>query len=201
MGESYMITFSTKTKIYIGGIILILLIVIVQAFVLSKEEPPNFVEVAENDALNIENDQNATDDVTIIYVDIKGAVSNPGAYQMEKDNRIQDAINLAGGALDNADLNQVNLAQRVYDEMLIYIPYEGEKIEEKVTELLDGKISINKATESQLTELNGIGPAKAKAIIEYRTENGYFEKIEDITNVPGIGENIFNQIKNQITVQ
>lgn len=152
---------------------------------------------------------------TVILVDIKGEVHNPGVYELEVGERIQTIIELAGGFTENADERQINLAQKVQDEMVIYVPKEGE---EEWPPLATGAsivasntgnyqtgaegdlIKVNEATIDDLTKLNGIGPSKAQAIIDHRDENGLFQKVEDLLNVSGIGEKTLENIKDQLVV-
>ncbi|WP_144787392.1 helix-hairpin-helix domain-containing protein [Lysinibacillus fusiformis] len=145
-----------------------------------------------------------------IFVDIKGAVMYPGVYELQPDNRIIDAIQLAGGYIENADTQFVNHAQKVQDEMVVYIPIKGEQLEDATTNLLispmesenkDRKININIADTEILTTLPGIGPSKAQSILSYREENGRFQTIDDLRNVSGIGEKTFEKIKGSITVK
>lgn len=194
---------STKIKIYIGISFIVLLIIIGQLIYFYKEEPPTFSEITITTVGNEGNNQKEKEEYANnneIVVDIKGEVINPGVYTMEENSRIDDVITKAGGVTANADLNQVNRAQKIYDEMIIYIPKQGEQLQQVLLDLNNGKISINQAGENELMMLDGIGPAKAKAIIDYRTKNGSFKKIEDIINVPGIGEAIYQQIKDKITI-
>ena len=134
-----------------------------------------------------------------IYVDIKGAVHTPGVYQVNENERVIDVIKLAGGLIYLADTNQVNLSQKISDQMIIFIPIEGEEVEEyfesakKVYED-DGLLSLNEASLEQLMALPGIGEVKAQEIIRYRDQFG-FEEIEDLLKVSGIGPATFNQIK------
>ncbi|MED4070636.1 helix-hairpin-helix domain-containing protein [Priestia endophytica] len=140
-----------------------------------------------------------------IVIDVKGSVQNPGIYTMKDGERIDDAINKAGGFTKNAEVTAVNLAQKVTDEMVVYVPSEGEK---ELTSIPVGGtgteesalININNAQSEELQKLNGVGPSKAEAIIAYREENGPFKAPEDIMNVSGFGEKSFEKIKEQITV-
>lgn len=145
--------------------------------------------------------------VIIIMADIKGAVHNPGVYKLEEGNRIIDLVEKAGGLLSDAESNAVNFAQKVEDQMVVYIPKVGEEDiqipESPVSEAQEqeaGKININEADETALMTLNGIGTSKAASIIQYRDEKGFFKTIDDIKNVSGIGEATFNNLKDSITV-
>lgn len=153
------------------------------------------------------------------YIDIKGSVKKPGVYEIKKNDRVIDAINMAGGLLKNANTSNVNLSQKLTSEMVIYISNNNEikndnnkiscdtKCKVEVIEVnncvdennKENKININTATVEDFTNLNGIGESKAKSIIQYRETNGDFKSIEDIKNISGIGESLFNKIKDNIT--
>ncbi|MCM3761540.1 helix-hairpin-helix domain-containing protein [Alkalihalobacillus oceani] len=141
--------------------------------------------------------------VRTIIVDVKGAVHAPGIYQLDEESRVYDVIERAGGFREEAAEQQLNLAERVYDEMMIYVPAEGE------TEELPGrhgaadagKIAINQADARELEQLPGIGPAKAEAIITYREEQGRFSDVEQLLDVPGIGVKTLEQLREHISVK
>lgn len=157
-----------------------------------------------------ENEEQSKD----IVVHITGEVNKPGIVILKNNSRIADAINSAGGATKNADLNQINLAYILEDGQKIYIPNKNEKIEENEY-ITDGsgnneksnnsskegeKVNINEAMQTELEGLPGIGPSLASKIIEYREANGKFEKIEDLQNVKGIGNAKYDDIKDKVTV-
>ncbi|MDH5160195.1 helix-hairpin-helix domain-containing protein [Heyndrickxia oleronia] len=151
-------------------------------------------------------DQKNSADIKII-VDLKGEIINPGIYEANDGERVQDLITKAGGFSKNADKLKVNLAQKVKDEMVIYVPKIGEEInvslfDEAVstTNNSEGKVNINSANKDQLQTIPGIGPSKADAIIEYREQKGEFKKIEDIKNVTGIGEKTYEKLKDSISI-
>lgn len=161
------------------------------------EEP--VVEEDEND-----NEEIREKEPEYIMADVKGAVVKPGVYELKSDARVKDIITRAGGFLEEADQTQLNLAGKVVDEMMIYVPVRGEGAgdsEVSSVEANNGLISINKATLSELQELPGIGPAKAEAIIAYREETGGFSTIDDLKEISGIGEKTFEKLKDLITVQ
>lgn len=141
-----------------------------------------------------------------IKVYITGRVKSPGVVTMYEGDRIEDAIRLAGGALPDADLARINLAMKVQDEGMYYVPAVGEEITEEplVTggeQNTKGRVNINKADQAQLETLPGIGPAKAQKIIEYREKHGGFKSIEEIMNVSGIGEKTYEGLKDLIDVR
>nr|WP_239541382.1 helix-hairpin-helix domain-containing protein [Pullulanibacillus pueri] len=142
-------------------------------------------------------------------VDIEGAVNAPGVYELRTGQRIVDAIKKAGGLSAHADKKRVNLAQKVVDEMMIYIPVEGETdvpaSAQETTEPAEGeeaatKVNINTADLTKLQDIPGIGASKAAAILEYRKEHGAFKKIEDLVNVSGIGEKSLEKMKAVVTL-
>lgn len=161
-----------------------------------------------------------------IYVDIKGSVKKPNVYKLLKGSRVTDAIKEAGGLSKNANTRFINLSKILNDSDVIVI-YSNDEIKkanktntiyvntpcvceevkndaciknEETSNNSNKLININTATIDELMTLNGIGESKAKSIIEYRTNNGNFIKIEDITLVNGISETIYAKIKNNITI-
>ncbi len=142
-----------------------------------------------------------------LFIDIKGAIKQPAVYQMNEGDRVIDIISRAGGFTKQADETAINLAQKLQDEMVIIVPKEGESLVESVavntdaTNQADGnKVKINEATIEELEMLNGIGPAKAQAIIAYRDEHGPFQTVEDILEVSGIGEKTLDHFKDDLIV-
>lgn len=147
-----------------------------------------------------------------MYVDVKGAVNKVGMYEVSSDMRVSNVIDMAGGLTDIADEKQINFSQRLEDQMVIYIPYEGEEISENQFKSITNNsgstnqrettdlININQATKEELMLLNGVGEKKAEKIIEYREENGSFKAIEDLKNVNGFGEKSFESLKNCISI-
>ena len=138
-----------------------------------------------------------------ISVYVSGAVYKPDVYRLPLNAIVKDAIAAAGGATADADLDRINLAMRLSDQMHVHVPRQGEAIptpDKKSPATLSAPVNINTATLEELDTLPGIGPAIAKAIIDYRTANGPFKKIEDINAVKGIGDALFAKIKDMITV-
>lgn len=219
-------------------LIVIMMITVICMYIFNnntKEENSEVIKLAQNNDMEIVKEKEFVDKKIII--DIKGAIKKPGVYTIENNKRVIDAIELAGGLLENADNSVINLSKKLKDEMVIII-YTKDEIKEmlkgdtsvkiiekecicpklennaciennKITNSGDNNenkdninypISINDATVEELMNLPGIGESKAKTIVEYRTENGLFEKIEDIMNITGIGEKLFEQIKEYITI-
>lgn len=139
----------------------------------------------------------------LAIVDVKGEVNKPGVYELTLDSRVDDVIQLAGGFTEEADETQINLAQKVHDEMIIIVfkhgdtdlPSENSAANPSVT-----KVRINYATQEEIEVLSGVGPSKAQAIIQYREENGLFQAPEDLLQVSGIGEKTLENFVEQIQV-
>lgn len=136
-----------------------------------------------------------------IIIDVKGAVSKEGVYEMKEGDRVKDAVQKAGGFLSEVDMKKVNLAQIVQDQMLLYIPSKNESEQGMFTSSKeDGKIRINTAAKEQLEKITGIGSRKAESILKYREEHGPFQKIEDLLEIDGIGAKSLEKIKDQIII-
>jgi competence protein ComEA len=138
-----------------------------------------------------------------IRVHVSGAVRQPDVYELPAGCIVKDAVEAAGGPTDSADLDGVNLAVELRDQQQVYVPRQGEVIPMSSTlggGTASGPVNINTATAAELETLPGIGPKTAETIVEYREANGPFKAIEDIMNVPGIGEGTFEKIKDGITV-
>lgn len=144
------------------------------------------------------------------YLYICGAVKNPGVYPVTQDMRIFEAVECAGGFLAGADEQWLNLASPVVDGQQIYVytkeETQGMEQESSTAPVSsegkhnDSKVNLNSASREELMTLPGIGSSKADAIIQYRTDYGGFDQIEDIMNISGIKEAVFSKIKNDITV-
>ncbi|SDI84958.1 helix-hairpin-helix domain-containing protein [Alteribacillus bidgolensis] len=169
----------------------------------SAENEDFFQEFAED----VETDskeaiQKSTLDEIIVLVDVKGQVQHPGVYELKENSRVIDAIDAAGGLTEQGDSTNVNFAERIYDEMVIYVPVQGETSTTNIQSAeKSDKVRINYADASELEFLTGIGPTKAEAIISYREEYGEFKEIEDLTNVSGIGEKSVEQLMEEATIE
>lgn len=139
----------------------------------------------------------------LVYV--CGAVVSPGVYELDDGSRIYEAVELAGGFMEEAAEDALNLAESVTDGQMIRIPTEEEReaVERQGAEAdsaADGKLDLNRADVAALMELPGIGQSKAEAIVGYREEHGPFSQAEDLMKVEGIKEGVFNKIKDRIKV-
>lgn len=132
-----------------------------------------------------------------IYVYVCGKVKNPGVYKLEKNARVHEALMMAGGVLKNADAESLNQAEYMEDGQTIYVPDLNEKMDSKKDDLLN----INEATLEEMMTLPSIGESKANLILEYRNENGNFKSIEDLMDIPGIKQGVFDKIKDKIKVK
>lgn len=153
-----------------------------------------------------------SDGAVVVYV--CGEVNAPGVYELPSGSRLYQAIDAAGGMTDTAADTYLNQAEALNDGQSIYVP----SVEEAATwaegtetgggtapaaasgSTEDGKVNINTAAMEELMTLSGIGEAKASSIIEYRETNGKFQSIEEIKNIPGIKDGVFQKIKDQISV-
>jgi competence protein ComEA len=149
-----------------------------------------------------------TTEEAVIYVFVCGAVQNEGVYELPVDSRAEAALEAAGGFSENANTSAVNLAGNLIDGEQLYFPEIGESVvngnpvnASGDNSLNDERVNLNTATKEQLTSLSGIGDVKAENIIAYRDENGSFKNSEDIMNVNGIGQALYDKIKDKIYVE
>lgn len=140
-----------------------------------------------------------------VKIDVAGEVIKPGVYELKNGSRIEDVLIVAGGLSANADRDWIeknlNKAEKIYDGEKIYIPKVGENIEKSqfpISNVQNKVIRINSASLEELDKLDGVGPAIGQRIIDYRTENGGFKSVEEIKLVPGIGDKMFEKIKDEI---
>lgn len=209
----------TQKNIIIGAIIIV--IAIIGYYVYGRESNEGDV-LTNEEVLNVNeknNKEDSTKEQDKIKVHITGAIQKEGIVELEENSRIADAVEAAGGLKEDADMSKINLAYILEDGMKIKIPSVNDKDEHesdvKVTdneEIVDiipesstkrgtSIVNINKATQTELETLPGIGPSIALKIINYREENGKFSSIEDLKKVSGIGENKFDNIKELICVK
>ncbi|EFR96885.1 competence protein ComEA [Listeria ivanovii] len=169
----------------------------------TEEVTTNAATIAE-----VKADTEQVNESKYVYIDIKGAVRSPGVYKLPLDARVQDVVKTAGGLTEEAESSKLNLAEKLKDEMSIYVYKKGEQGSETSTsrseqagEKTEEKININTASTSNLQTVPGIGESKATAIIEYREKEGLFQTIEDLQNVTGIGEKTIEKLKEYLDVK
>lgn len=202
-----------------GLLAAIFLLVIVSWFLLSRTDPleektgtvsdisqvPEGVEQAKPQQVA----QKRRSGMQLLMVDIKGAVKRPGVYDFkQKEVRLRDVLEAAGGIEATADTRGVNFAAKIADETLIYIPFQGEELPEAAGQVAttntsgasgaSGKININQADVTELQKIPGIGQKRAEDIFRYREENGKFKTIEDLQNVSGIGKKTLEKLAETI---
>lgn len=197
-GGNILQNISTKMKIVIAVVVVIIATTV--GIYMYKQTQENTVSYYGNE------EQSEETHISQITVHITGAINNPGVIIIEEGARIVDALEAAGGETEEADVNRLNLAYVLEDGEKLYIPSKNEEEQEYITQGKDNmsegqsKININSAQIEELITLPGVGETTANKIIEYRKENGKFQKIEDLKNVPGIGDSKYENIKTMIRV-
>jgi len=141
----------------------------------------------------------------LVTVHVAGAVRSPGVYRLRRGSRVDDAVRRAGGAARRADLSAVNLAAPLEDGRQIVVPVRATETpagsdSASATAAAPAKINLNTATAEQLDTLAGVGPATAAKILAYREEHGAFGSVEDLGDVPGIGERRLEALRELVTV-
>lgn len=219
-----MLKFIKKYKIpltIITAIIVFILSIFLKYYLVSSSNTISLEDNSlEKEEIEVSSDSKTSEEPELVGVDIKGAVVNPGVYLVENTKRVIDVINEAGGFTANASSEEINLSKKVFEEMVIIV-YTKEEVEsnnftssvtnDALTTTNDNpsnsntspsntKVNINTANLETLETLTGIGKSKAQSIIDYREQNGNFTSIEDIKKVSGIGDSIYEKIKDHITV-
>lgn len=209
-----MFNFSNQEKI---TLILLLIVIIIGGGIILYKNINSEDNFTINRASNISEDNPKIQiEIPSVIVHITGAVKNPGVYQLSSTDRIIDAVKIAGGETEEANLDLINLAALLKDGQKIIVPYQiynetGEKNNRNIynniekgyssSDSTSRKININIADTIILQTLPGIGSVLSERIIEYRNKNGLFGVIDDIKNVSGIAEKKYEGIKDLICVQ
>jgi competence protein ComEA len=142
------------------------------------------------------------EDSGYIVVHVAGEVHTPGVYTLPAGTRVNDAVEMAGGYTPEADLTRINLAAPLQDAMQVIVPAAGDySVAGAPGTDNNGLINLNTASPDALQTLPGIGPARAQSIVDYRESIGGFTQIEELMNISGIGNAIFNGLKDLITVR
>ena len=208
-------------------LVCLLLIVINDAIIISDVYSLKTTNVSFNETIDNNKDEQPNN---LFKVDIKGYVKKPGVYEVSEGMNINDLINLSGGLKKGATTKNINLSKKLTDQMVVIVSsvsslkskYRNSNIlndafsvkndasiqESNIegimqpvdsNEIPNKKININTASINELLTLSGIGESKAKAIIEYRNTN-LFTNIDEIKNISGIGDSLFEKIKDSITI-
>ncbi len=203
----------------IGAIVVFVIVYYIYKISIPEESYEQLDVISENNQeQNKENVENKLEEIDLIIIHIAGEVKNPGIVKIKEGARIADVIEKAGGLTEKANITNINLAYIIEDGQKITIPSEeqdtqeyisndsGEGIREQnkktnTTSTKNTTVNINKASKEELQTLQGIGASTAQKIIDYRDQNGNFKQIEDIKNVPGIGDSKFEAIKNNIKIK
>ncbi|MCL0312385.1 ComEA family DNA-binding protein [Apilactobacillus sp. TMW 2.2459] len=212
------LVFHTKWKYVFWSFVAFLIIIF--AFFISKiNNDSNIINTDETYAVSTQSSssinasvESSSSSTTVkndcIYIDIKGEVKNPGVYKINIDKRVNDAIVLAGGFTKAANDKNVNLAQKLTDQMVILVENKNVKNSEGNDVLNDvntsnqsksndssERINVNTADANKLMSISGIGQKKAEKIIDYRNKNGLFNSLDDLKNVDGFGDKTVERLK------
>lgn len=228
--KEIILNLSKKQKIILSIVIsIIFVLVLIYVYQNLYEEDTEIILTNEENVLDAETNeivdsneeissQNNRESEETVVVHVIGEVNNPGVVTLPEGSRIIDAINMAGGKTEEADLSKINLAYIVEDGTQIYIPRINEDLNQVnlisdgagvgvvITDSnveeneVDSKVNINTASKEKLETLPGVGETTAQKIIDYREANGKFKTIEDIKNVSGIGDAKYETLKDKITV-
>ncbi|WP_269798375.1 helix-hairpin-helix domain-containing protein [Streptococcus sp. SM5] len=160
------------------------------------------------DSTDEKEDKNQKEEVVeqdLITVDVKGAVKSPGIYDLPVGSRINDAVQKAGGLTDNADSKSINLAQRISDEALVYVPTKEEATSQETHSTAshskeNKKVNLNKASLEELKQVKGLGAKRAQDIVDHRDSNGKFKSVDELKKVSGIGAKTIEKLKEYVTV-
>ena len=143
----------------------------------------------------------------LITVDVKGAVKSPGIYDLPVGSRVNDAVQKAGGLTEQADSKSLNLAQKVSDEALVYVPTKDEEATSQQagsgaasSTSKEKKVNINKASLEELKQVKGLGGKRAQDIIDHREANGKFKSVDELKKISGIGAKTIEKLKDYVTV-
>ena len=143
----------------------------------------------------------------LITVDVKGAVKSPGIYDLPVGSRVNDAVQKAGGLTEQADSKSLNLAQKISDEALVYVPTKGEEAASQQagpgtasSTSKEKKVNLNKASLEELKQVKGLGGKRAQDIIDHRETNGKFKSVDELKKVSGIGAKTIEKLKDYVTV-
>lgn len=192
-----------KEKLLKFSIVGLIIAVGIGLFIFGDEDEEISVSSAENDWITEGNMKEKTEETSFLIVDVGGAVKDPDVVELDSGSRVEDAIDAAGGLTADADTTEINRAAKIEDGQKIYIPFRGKADptspnSESTGGSNAGKVNINLADSTALQTLYRIGPVTAEKILEYREKHGNFKKITDLKKVDGIGDKIFEKIKDEV---
>ncbi len=196
---------SKNTYTYLFFIMLIITVIFTATYIKIKRDRAVKENIIESlMAVQEEKSDDRIDDISekeVMMVYICGAVAAPGVYEVKKEDRIIDLLKMAGGPAANACAEALNLAKKLSDGEKIYVPTHEEASlgNYKSSFQKESTVNINTATITELSMLPGIGPSIASNIVSYRESKGFFESIEQIKDVKGIGDKKFEDIKDLIS--
>jgi competence protein ComEA len=174
----------------------IVAVALIGARYLGHEHPGSATVTADRKPVRLERSS------TRAYVHVTGAVRHPGVYTLPSWARLDQALRRAGGASAKADLDGVNLAAKVADGQQVVVPRKGAVAAgaegTAAPGAPTGPISLNTATPEQLDQLDGVGPATAEKILEYRKQHGGFRSVDDLKQISGIGPKRFEALKDRV---
>lgn len=165
-----------------------------------KEQIMFFSEPTENTVKDVGLELKQSEESVKIMVYVCGQVKEPGVVEADSKARVVDVISMAGGMTEKAAQNYINLADKLTDGEMIYVPTQEEVLQWETDAQKEERVNINTADAEELCKLHGIGESKAADIIVYRKKNGDFRTKEELMKVPGIKESLYEKIADRITV-
>lgn len=195
-------------KYFLVFVVIVVAISVIYIFVPKKATVSDWEELPMEQSETLPAEITSSSSSAKMVIDIKGEVKKPGVYELESGARVEEIVLLAGGFTDKAEERQLNLAEKLTDQQMIYVPNKEEAKELSIPSVANegntskesSLVNINTADLTELQTLTGIGPAKAQAIIDYRDENGQFKTIEELKEVNGFGEKTVEKLKESITI-
>lgn len=181
-----------------------LALVLLTAWYLTRSRPPDSASAPPVATIAVAREQDG-DFGSRLTVDVAGAVRRPGVYRMAAGARVEDALKRAGGATAHADLSQINRAAKLEDGRQILVPRRPSRAVPASAPATASAtpaqpVNLNTATLEQLDTLDGVGPTTAQKIIDFRTAHGGFGSVDELDQIPGIGEKKLAALREQVRV-
>jgi competence protein ComEA len=184
----------------------ILVLVALAAWYLARARPTASAAAAPVATIAMARDDGGGDQGGRLVIDVAGEVHHPGVFKMAAGARVEDAIKRAGGATAHGDLSQLNQAAKLEDGRQVLVPRKAPAAKAGVATTASAPsppsqpVNLNNATLEQLDTLDGVGPATAQKIIDFRTSHGGFGAVDDLDQIPGIGEKKIAALRDHVTV-